>query len=99
MSEEIVLFRSYFREIKNGERPFADIMELYDEIKPFNNAYMFRQIFLMSCLNGANELLNRMFGDYEKMHLVDQSGLRPVLIYGKYIYRGTSYPIQVPKLC
>lgn len=95
---EIVLFRSYFREVKNGNRPFVDILKLYEELQPFNQPYMFRQIFLMSCLNGADDLLKRMFEDYEKLHEIDQSGLRPVLIYGKYIYRGTNYPIELRKL-
>lgn len=95
---EIVLFRSYFRDLKNGQRCIQDILRLYEEIEPFTNPYLFRQIFLMACLNGVNDLLQRMFEDYERLHEIDRSGLRPVLIYGKYVYRGSHYPIEVPKL-
>lgn len=70
------------------------------ENKSLNLEYIFQKVFLFGCLHQKEQFIKDLFEMYKNFDPVSQAGLRPTIIYGKYIYKGgkDNYPITVPKL-
>ena len=49
--------------------------------------YMFKQVFLTSCIHSQSEIIEWMVGIYHTMDPVAQIGLRHTLTYGKYLIK------------
>lgn len=81
---------------------YTQIQDYYDEILThkaeyrINYEYVFQKVYLFACIKRKEEVVKFMFDIYKTMSLLDRIGLRPTIIYGKYLYKD-GYPVTLPK--